>query len=76
MPEVNHPPVGSDIQTPLLNYINNAWQKSTTDELLDVTNPATGEAITQVPLSPAEEVHQAATAATAALYEWRRDSPC
>ncbi len=67
--------VGSDIQTPLLNYIDNAWQKSTTDELLDVTNPATGEVITQVPLSPAEEVHQATTAATTALYEWRRTPP-
>ena len=52
--------------SPLLNYIDNAWQESTTDELLDVTNPATGEVITQVPLSPAEEVNQAATAAATA----------
>ena len=27
------------VQTPLPNYINNAWQESAADELLDVTNP-------------------------------------
>ena len=64
--------VVSGVQTPLLNYIDNAWQKSTTNELLDVTNPATAEVLTQVPLSPAEEVNQAATAAATALHEWRR----
>ena len=52
-----------EVQTPLSNYIDSTWQKSATDELLDVTNPATGEILAQVPLSPAEEVHQAATAA-------------
>ena len=63
------------IRTPLPNYINNAWQESAADELLDVTNPATGEVLTQVPLSPAEEVHQAAAAAADALHEWRRTPP-
>ena len=63
------------VQTPLPNYIDNEWQKSGANELLDVTNPATGEVLTQVPLSPAEEVHQAATAATTALHEWRRTPP-
>lgn len=64
-----------NIQTPLLNYVDNDWQKSKTHELLDVTNPATGEVLTQVPLSQAEEVHQAATAAATALHEWRRTPP-
>ncbi len=63
------------VQTPLPNYINNAWQESAADELLDVTNPATAEVLAQVPLSPAEEVHQAATAAADALHEWRRTPP-
>ena len=65
----------SGLQTPLSNYINSEWQKSEADELIDVTNPATGEALAQVPLSPAEEVHQAATAAAEALHEWRRTPP-
>lgn len=64
-----------NLQTPLPNYINNAWQKSVADEWLDVTNPATGEILNQVPLSPADEVHQAAAAAAAALDEWRRTPP-
>ena len=63
------------VQTPLPNYINGEWQKSAADERLDVTNPATGEVLTQVPLSPAEEVHQAATDAATALREWRRTPP-
>ena len=63
------------VQIPLLNYINGEWQKSAADERLDVTNPATGEVLTQVPLSPAEEVHQAATDAATALREWRRTPP-
>ncbi len=64
-----------EVQTPLPNYIDNTWKKSAADELIDVTNPATGEVLTQVPLSPAEEVDQAATAASAALQEWRQTPP-
>ena len=63
------------IETPLLNYVNNEWRKPETAELLDVTNPATGAVLTQVPLSPAEAVHEAATAAAEALPEWRRTPP-
>ncbi len=76
MPETNLLKNGTSavptVQTPLPNYIDNEWQKSTANELLDVTNPATGEVLTRVPLSPTEEVHQAATAAAAAGHEWRR----
>ena len=66
---------GTGVQTPLPNYVNNTWQTSETAELLDVTNPATGEVLTQVPLSSAEEVHHAATAAADALHEWRQTPP-
>ena len=62
-------------QTPILNYINNTWQKSEASELLDVTNPATGDVLTQVPLSPTEEVNQAATTAANSFDEWRRTPP-
>ena len=37
--------------------------------------PRLREVLAQVPLSPAEEVHQAATAAADALHEWRRTPP-
>ena len=63
------------IENPLRNYVNNEWQRSTANELLDVTNPATAEAIVQVPLSPATEVGLAVQAADEALDEWRRTPP-
>ena len=62
-------------QSPILNYIDNTWQESLTENLLDVTNPATGEVLSRVPLSPSREVGQAVTAATNALDEWRRTPP-
>lgn len=64
-----------NLQKPILNYINNTWHESVAADLLDVTNPATGEILTQVPLSPDDEVHQAATAAASALDAWRRTPP-
>ena len=64
-----------NLQMSIRNYINNTWHESVAVNLLDVTNPATGEVLTQVPLSPADEVHQAATAAASALDEWRRTPP-
>lgn len=54
------------------NYIDGAWRDPETHEWLDVPNPATGEMIGQVPLSPPEEVDRAARAAAAAFQEWRR----
>ncbi len=64
-----------NFQTPLPNYIDNVWQTSATAEQLNVTNPATGDLLTKVPLSPAEEVHHAATSAANALNDWRRTPP-
>ena len=54
------------------NYIDGAWRESQAQEWLDVPNPATGEVLGQVPLSPPEEVDRAARAAAAAFQEWRR----
>ena len=54
------------------NYIDGAWRESQAHEWLDVPNPATGEVLGQVPLSPAGEVDHAAQAAAAAFQEWRR----
>lgn len=57
---------------PILNYIDGAWVEVKLTECADVINPATGEVIGQVPLSPKEEVDAAASAAKAAFSEWRR----
>lgn len=57
------------------NYIDGAWRPSRADELLDVTNPATGAAIARVPMSPAAEVDEAVAIAAAAFRDWRRTPP-
>ncbi len=56
----------------LQNYVNGSWQRSSASDYLDVTNPATADVISTVPLSPAAEVAQAAEVAAAAFRDWRR----
>ncbi len=55
----------------LKNYIDGEWIASKSDNLLDVTNPATVEVVAQVPLSKAGETEAAVTAASTAFPEWR-----
>jgi len=61
--------------TKVPNYINGRWVESTASAWVDVTNPATGEAIARTPLSNAAEVAAAVEAAAAAFPEWRRTPP-
>jgi len=56
----------------LPNYIDGSWRASAGDEHRDVVNPATGEVLGRVPLTPAEEVDEAARRAEAVFPEWRR----
>jgi len=67
------------VATPTLikvsNYVNGRWRQGTTTEWLDVSNPATGEPIAQVPISTATEVAAAVDAAAAAYPDWRRTPP-
>lgn len=59
----------------LLNYIAGKWQRSRASEFLDVRNPATAETIVRVPLTPSDEVDEAARTAQAAFADWRRTPP-
>jgi malonate-semialdehyde dehydrogenase (acetylating)/methylmalonate-semialdehyde dehydrogenase len=59
----------------LQNYIDGEWVSSTSEEVLDVINPATTEVIAHVPLSTADEANQAVQAAHAAFEEWRETTP-
>jgi malonate-semialdehyde dehydrogenase (acetylating) / methylmalonate-semialdehyde dehydrogenase len=61
--------------TKVSNYINGRWVESRASEWLDLTNPATGEAIAKVPLSNVSEVNSAVEAAASAFPEWRRTPP-
>ena len=61
--------------TKVPNFVNGRWVESSATEWVDVTNPATGEALARVPLSGAAEVAAAVEAAAAAYPEWRRTPP-
>ena len=56
------------------NYINGEWVESSTDNWLDVQEPASGRVIAEVPLSTAPEVNAAVAAAQSAFKSWR-DTP-
>jgi len=53
------------------NYIGGQWTPATGTDELDVTNPATGDALARVPLSSSADVDTAVQAARAALPAWR-----
>ena len=59
----------------LPNLIGGLWKNSTASEFLKVVNPASGELLAEVPLSPEREVVEAIEAAAAAFPEWRRTPP-
>jgi malonate-semialdehyde dehydrogenase (acetylating)/methylmalonate-semialdehyde dehydrogenase len=59
----------------LLNYYGGAWKPSRASEFLPVRNPATGETLVQVPLTPREEVDEAVQQAQMAFHDWRRTPP-
>jgi malonate-semialdehyde dehydrogenase (acetylating)/methylmalonate-semialdehyde dehydrogenase len=63
-------------QTPdLQNYIQGGWRRSTTQEYVDVTNPATAEVLARTPLSTAADVDAAVQSAADAFPTWRRTPP-
>jgi malonate-semialdehyde dehydrogenase (acetylating)/methylmalonate-semialdehyde dehydrogenase len=53
------------------NYVGGRWTPSTSDDGLDVTNPASGEVLARVPLSSRTDLDAAVEAARAALPAWR-----
>ena len=56
----------------LENYVGGAWRASGATDHLSVTNPATAEVLTRVPVSTAADVDEAAQCAAEAASEWRR----
>ncbi|MEX1187236.1 MAG: CoA-acylating methylmalonate-semialdehyde dehydrogenase [Gemmatimonadaceae bacterium] len=59
----------------LRNYIGGEWVRSGTTVWQEVTNPATGEWLGQVPLSTRADVDSAVQAATHAFKTWRETPP-
>ncbi|WP_026591558.1 CoA-acylating methylmalonate-semialdehyde dehydrogenase [Bacillus sp. UNC437CL72CviS29] len=56
----------------LKNYIGGQWIESTSKQIEDVPNPATGEIIARVPLSTKEDLNRAVATAKEAFKTWRR----
>jgi len=59
----------------ILNYVGGAWRKSSATELVNVTNPASGELLARTPLSTVADVDAAVQAAAEAFPAWRRTPP-
>ena len=56
-------------------YINGEWVAPSTDDTLDVINPATGEVAARVPLASAAETASAISVAHAVFPAWRDTPP-
>src|ERR1035438_1445899 len=56
----------------LQNFIDGTWSPSTSEQTLNVINPASTQVLAQVPLSPAADVNKAADCAARAFIGWRR----
>jgi malonate-semialdehyde dehydrogenase (acetylating)/methylmalonate-semialdehyde dehydrogenase len=57
------------------NYVGGRWVDADARETLDVTNPASGETLAEVPLSGAADVDHAVRAAREAFPGWRAMPP-
>ena len=57
------------------NYIGGEWRDAASRGTDEVLNPATGECITEVAASGADDVDAAVVAATDAFVSWSRTSP-
>ncbi|MFF1831667.1 aldehyde dehydrogenase family protein [Paenarthrobacter sp. NPDC058040] len=60
---------------PFGQFIGGSFVPSTSDETVDVVNPATEETITRVPAGSLEDVDAAVAAAVAAKAEWAAKTP-
>lgn len=63
-----------EIPEKIQNYINGSFSAPASNQYIEVINPATHEAYSQVPNSGKEDVARAAAAAKAAFPEWSKTS--
>jgi 1-pyrroline dehydrogenase len=56
-------------------FIGGEWVESSSGEMMEVLNPATGETIAEVPRGTAEDVERAVEAAKKAWSEWQFKTP-
>ncbi|WP_066048639.1 CoA-acylating methylmalonate-semialdehyde dehydrogenase [Robertmurraya korlensis] len=63
--------VTQTVQT-LKNFINGQWVDSTSSQMEEVPNPATGEVIARVPISTREDLDFAVSVAEEAFKKWKK----
>jgi malonate-semialdehyde dehydrogenase (acetylating)/methylmalonate-semialdehyde dehydrogenase len=68
-------PRAADYRGVIRDFVGGRWIESTSDRTQQVVNPATGEALADVPLGTKADVDRAVAAAQAAFGEWRRTPP-
>lgn len=56
-------------------YIGGAWVAASSDDVLDLVNPATGETIAHVPVATSAELDAVAASAASGFAIWRRTPP-
>ncbi len=62
-------------RTPVSNYIDGTFTDGSSDDVIDVINPATAEVVGRFAASTADDVDKAVKAARAALPAWSRTPP-
>ncbi len=71
----NPAPRAANYRGVLRNYVGGEWVAATATETLQVVNPATGQALAEVPLSNQADLDRAVTAAQEAFWGWRQTPP-
>ena len=59
----------------LMNRVGGEWRAAATGDTVAIRNPATGEFLAAMPMSPPDDVHEAVRAASAAFLAWSRTPP-
>src|SRR3970282_2234576 len=62
-------------QDRLMNFFGGHWEAASATEAIPVRNPATGDVLTNAPMSTAADTAKAIQAASNALPAWRRTPP-
>ncbi|HVC34393.1 MAG TPA: CoA-acylating methylmalonate-semialdehyde dehydrogenase [Chloroflexota bacterium] len=68
-------PPAANYRGVIRNYVGGEWVASSATTRQQVVNPATGQALAEVPLGTAQDVEVAVAAAQAAFSSWRQTPP-
>src|ERR1700733_15091730 len=73
--ERREPDMSAETDHRVASYIADSWRDGSTDDVIEVVNPATAEVIGSFTAASAADVDQAVTAARAAFGVWSKTLP-